>query len=116
MKTNDAVTKLCNVAPYMYELVTDIKNDDAFIKELKSNLNDRIYLIFKVFPKLLKINPTALYSIIGEIFDKSADEVAEQPIGVTLNEIKQLWEDEDIKSFFSSYGNTIMEKDGDVEK
>lgn len=116
MKTNDAVTKMCNVAPYLYDLISDIKGNSELISELKLHQKDKVYVVFKIFPKMLKINPTALYSIIGELFDKSAEEIAEQPIGVTISQIKEIFEDEDLKSFFTSFGETTTKDEGDVER
>lgn len=110
MKTNDAVTKMCNVAPYMYDLVTDIRADENLIKDLKENQNNKAYIVFKFIPKLLQKNPNALYSILGEFSDKTAEEVAKQGIMVTINEIKELLQDEDIKGFFTSFGKTTMEE------
>lgn len=116
MKTNDAVTMICNVAPYMYDLVDSIKRDNELIQELKEHKNDKVYLLFKIAPKLLKVNPNAMYSIIGELSGKTAEEVANQSIGITLNQLKKIGEDEDIRSFFTAFGITTITEEVDVEK
>lgn len=116
MKTNDAVTKICNVAPYFYDLVSSIKNDAEIIEDLKNHKDDKIHVLFKTMPKLIKANPDAVYSIIGELFDKTADEVKEQAFGVTIAQLKEIFMDKDLKDFFTSFGETTMEEKADVVK
>ena len=44
-----------------------------------------------------------MYSILSIWTEKPIDEIKEQSLGVTIKEMKAIFEDEDIRAFFSSF-------------
>lgn len=105
MKTDIAIEKLINIAPIIYEMRDKIKADADFIdaiKNMRGETVDNVGFVLKVVPMILKSYRAEMYDILAIVFDKDVEEIKEQNLGKTINEIKELLSDEDFKGFFSA--------------
>lgn len=104
MRTDVAIEKLCNVAPVVADLAEKLSKDTEFkslVLSTKENVNNAVFLL-KVLPLLLKNYAAEAYEILSIWNEKSVDEIKAQPFSETIRQIKALFADEDIRSFFTS--------------
>lgn len=104
MRTDVAIEKLCNVAPVVADLAEKLSKDTEFkslVLLTKENVNNTVFLL-KVLPLLLKNYAAEAYEILSIWNEKSVDEIKAQPFSETIRQIKALFADEDIRSFFTS--------------
>ena len=104
MRTDVAIEKLCNVAPVVADLAEKLSKDTEFkslVLSTKENVNNTVFLL-KVLPLLLKNYAAEAYEILSIWNEKSVDEIKAQPFAETVKQIKALFADEDIRSFFTS--------------
>lgn len=105
MRTEDAIDKLCDIAPIIADIGEKAKNDQEF-KEFMVSYNkakDNRMFVLRVLPVLVKNYKEDMYSILSIWTEKSIDEIKEQSLGVTIKEMKAIFEDEDIRAFFSLF-------------
>lgn len=60
---------------------------------------------FTSIPVLLGTHKEDLFGIVAIVKGKTLDEVMEQPITVTMADIKEVITDEDLRDFFSAFGH-----------
>lgn len=104
MRTEDAIDKLCDIAPIIADIGEKAKNDQEF-KDFMSGYNkakDNRMFVLRVLPILIKHYKEDAYAILSIWTEKPIDEIKEQSLGVTIKEMKAIFEDEDIRAFFSS--------------
>ena len=104
MRTDVAIEKLCNVAPVVADLAEKLSKDTEFkslVLSTKENVNNTVFLL-KVLPLLLKNYAVEAYEILSIWNEKSVEEIKAQPFAETVRQIKALFADEDIRSFFTS--------------
>ena len=104
MRTDVAIEKLCNVAPVVADLAEKLSKDTefkSFILAAKETSNNTVFLL-KVLPLLLKNYTVEAYEILSIWNEKSVEEIKAQPFAETVRQIKALFADEDIRSFFTS--------------
>lgn len=104
MRTEDAIDKLCDIAPIIADIGEKAKNDQEF-KDFLASYNksrDNRMFVLRVLPVLVKNYKEDMYSILSIWTEKPIDEIKEQSLGVTIKEMKAIFEDEDIRAFFSS--------------
>ena len=101
MKTDIAIDKLCNVAPVISSLSESLSHDDEFKSAMQGEKSNRT-ILFKILPLILKKYRAEVYEILSVWTEKNVEEIKEQPLSLTVNEIKAIWADEDFRSFFSS--------------
>lgn len=104
MRTDVAIDKLCDIAPIIADIGEKAKNDQEF-KDFMANYNkakDNRMFVLRVLPVLVKNYKEDMYSILSIWTEKPIDEIKEQSLGVTIKEMKAIFEDEDIRAFFSS--------------
>ena len=105
MRTEDAIDKLCDIAPIIADIGEKAKNDQEF-KNFMAGYNkakDNRMFVLRVLPVLVKNYKEDMYSILSIWTEKPIDEIKEQPLGVTIKEMKAIFDDEDIRAFFSSF-------------
>lgn len=106
MRTDIAIEKLCDVAPYLGDIAEGIKKDEefkTFILKYQGEQKNNLAFVFRVLPMILKKFKNEVFSVLAIIGEKSVDEIKEQPFGVTVSQVKELIEDEDFRSFFPSF-------------
>ena len=105
MRTEDAIDKLCDIAPIIADIGEKAKNDQEF-KDFMAGYNkakDNRMFVLRVLPILVKHYKEDAYAILSIWTEKPIDEIKEQSLGVTIKEMKAIFEDEDIRAFFSSF-------------
>lgn len=105
MRTDDAIDRLCDIAPIIADIGEKAKNDQEF-KDFLASYNksrDNRMFVLRVLPVLVKNYREDIYSILSIWTDKPVEEIKEQSIGATVKELKEIFEDEDIRAFFSSF-------------
>lgn len=105
MRTDIAIEKLCSVVPFIADIAEDLKNNQEmkdFVLQYNADKKNKVFMI-RVLPLLLKHYSKEVYEVLAILGDKTADEIKEQPFGTTFNQLKGLVEDEDFRSFFSSF-------------
>lgn len=114
MRTDVAIEKLCNVAPVVADLSEKLSKDTEFknvflsmlevkdgVFSLKKDISRAVF-VAKLLPLLLKNYAAEAYEILSVWNEKSVEEIKAQPFAVTVRQVKSLFEDEDIRSFFTS--------------
>ena len=101
MRTDVAIDKLCNIAPVISTLSESLSHDDEFKSAMQGEKSNKT-IIFKVIPLLFKKYREEIYEILSVWMEKPIEVIKEQPLSVTVNEIKSIWADEDFRDFFSS--------------
>lgn len=105
MRTEDAIDKLCDIAPIIADIGEKAKNDQEF-KDFMAGYNkakDNRTFVLRVLPVLVKHYKEDAYAILSIWTEKSVAEIKEQSLGVTIKEMKAIFEDEDVRAFFSSF-------------
>lgn len=101
MKTDIAIDKLCNIAPVISSLSESLAHDEDYKTFMQGEKSNRT-ILFKILPLILKKYRTEVYEILSVWTEKPIEAIKEQPLSVTVNEIKAIWADEDFRGFFSS--------------
>lgn len=119
MSTDKTLDVLCDLVQPVSEIMEDKKLVEAFFKKAtvdekaKGSERKAIGLMqvaknFKVFvPSLLKKHRNSVYEILSIVNEKPIDEIKKQSPIETINQIKELAQDEDLISFFSSQDNVV---------
>ena len=114
MSTEKAMDVLCELTPYMINIVTD----EALITELKSAIDftkantmaEKMALtvgkITKIIPILLRNKKNDVFGIVGVLNNKTIEEVAKQNIIVTMKQIRDIAKDKELLDFFKSCTDT----------
>lgn len=103
MRTEVAIDKLCNIAPILGDLTEKLSRDEkfkAFMGE-KGARNNREFL-FKFLPHVFKNYREDVYALLAAWNEKGVEEVKAQSFAKTIAEVKEILNDEDFRSFFSS--------------
>lgn len=104
MRTDIAIDKLCDIAPYVADIMDKMKEDD----ELRSNLLkfrslNKTSDYLRYFPQVIKKCNTEIYNILAVVYEKTVEQVREQNfVTETIPQITELFKNEDLRTFFSS--------------
>lgn len=105
MRTDVAIDKLCNIAPIIANMAEELAHDEEFkkitIDYAAKKMTQGVFML-RVIPIILKSHRENAFEILSVWKGKSVDEIKAQSIGVTINEVKEIFNDEDFRSFFSS--------------
>ena len=114
ISTDNALDVLCELTPY----VTNIVTDEDLVGELKKAIDfkeantkaEKMALtagkITKIIPIILKNRKNDMFGIVGVLNGKTIDEVAEQNIIVTMKQIRDIAKDKELLDFFKSCTDT----------
>lgn len=118
LTTDEAMDFLCEVTPF----VANITTDEELIKTLKEKLdkgdshsraeimNFGATKVSKLAPILLKVHRDDVYGILAVAGGVTAEQVAEQNVLVTIEQITELCKDKELIAFFGSSSNTEGEE------
>lgn len=109
LTTERALDALCELTPYLNNIITD----ENFWKEVQSKLpkgenNRQNVLLFgakkinKLIPMLLKEHRKDIYGILAIINEQDVEKVAKQNVLQTAKQIRDLFKDEELLDFFKS--------------
>ena len=114
ISTDNAMDVLCELTPY----VTNIVTDEDLMGELKKAIDfkeantmaEKMALtaekITKIIPIILKNRKNDVFGIVGVLNEKTIDEIAKQNIIVTMNQIRDIAKDKELLDFFKSCTDT----------
>ena len=117
MTTDETMDILVDITPSVMEIVQDeelvklfkdsIKPTKGMKKEeiQKMAMAKGIEKISKIIPMLLSNHRINIYNILSAINKKTVDEIKKQSPIITINEIKELFQDKDLINFFSQLNN-----------
>lgn len=115
MRTDIAIDKLCDIAPIIGNVADGIKKDEdfkKFILEYKGDRKNDLTFIFSILPLLVKKFKNEVFEILSIIEEKNIEEIKAQPFGNTFSQLKDLFKDEDFKSFFSLFTASAKTQEG----
>lgn len=109
LTTERALDVLCELTPYLNNIITD----EDFWKEVQSKLpkdkNSRQNILLfgakkinKLIPMLLKEHRKDIYGILAIINEQDVEKVAKQNVLQTAKQIRDLFKDEELLDFFKS--------------
>lgn len=110
LTTDECADVLCELTPYIVNIVSDKEIMDAVGKAVDKNTITQVGImllgaqkITAVIPLLLKTHRHDIYSILSIVGEKSVEEVAAQNIMATMWQMKELLNDKELVSFFKSW-------------
>lgn len=110
MTAEQASDTLCAISPLMENIVTDKKLEKIIQKEINRDDMTRIEIGFELADRLFTSTPILLgahradvFGILAAVNQTSIEEVSKQPIRDILTQLKELFADEEMRSFFTSF-------------
>lgn len=110
LSTDYALDVLCELTPY----VSSIASDEAMVAAVgkvvdtsgEMNLFGKGLLLVErmgeIIPTLLRTHRADVYGILSVLNEKSVNEIAAQPVRDTIRQVREVFQDEDLLSFFRS--------------
>lgn len=110
LSTDRALDVLCELTPY----VSNVASDDAVVsavgKVVKPKDETNVYgaglmlmeRMGEIVPLLLKTHRPDVYGVLSVLNEKTAEEIAAQPVGDTIQQIKDVLRDSELLDFFKS--------------
>lgn len=112
LTTDECADVLCELTPYIVNIVSDKEIMDAVGKAVDKNTITQVGImllgaqkITAVIPLLLKTHRPDIYSILSIVCEKSVEEVAAQNVMVTMWQMRELLNDKEFVSFFKSWAH-----------
>lgn len=112
LTTDECADVLCELTPYIVNIVSDQEIMDAVGKAVDKNTITQVGImllgaqkITAVIPLLLKTHRPDIYAILSIVGEKSVEEVAAQNIMATMWQMKELLNDKELVSFFKSWAH-----------
>ena len=110
LNTDQALDALCEMTPYISNIVADEAVVNAVGKMLDNsqplNLMGKSLLLAnrmtEAVPLLLKTHRPDVYGILSVVNGKTTKEIAAQPLMETMRQVSELFRDEDLLTFFKS--------------
>lgn len=110
LTTEQALDTLCVLTPYIANITGDKSLTDALSKKLgKSKMSAaEVYTygaqkIAALVPILLKDHREDVFGILSVLNETTPEEIAEQNVLITINQIKEAVQDKDLVDFFKSW-------------
>lgn len=115
LSTDRALDVLCELTPYASSIMEDdeilsalggFMNQSADAKEDDASMSEKGIMMFcglvKNIPLLLKTHRPDVYGILSVLNEKTVAEIAAQPAGETIKQIKDVFRDSELLDFFKS--------------
>ena len=114
ISTDNAMDVLCELTPYVTNIVTDEDLVGELIKAIDfkeaNTMAEKMALtaekITKIIPIILKNRKNDVFGIVGVLNEKTIDEIAKQNIIVTMKQIRDIAKDKELLDFFKSCTDT----------
>lgn len=113
LSTNDAADVLVQISP----LIGNITSDEKLMERIGKAYDNTEELtevgryakamsrVFDCIPVLLVDHRSDVFGIVAAVKRKEIEEVASQSIVQTISDLKEIVEDEDLRSFFSAFAS-----------
>lgn len=109
LSTAEAADILVQLAPLMDNITTDKELMERVGKSIeKAGMTkvgiaiEAMHRVFSCVPLLLKDHRADVFGIVATVKRKTVAEISGQPIVQTINDIKEILADEDLRDFFDS--------------
>ena len=110
LSTDQALDALCELTPYISSITADEELVGTLGKVMDTGENLNTYGKFallagrvgEITPLLLKTHRSDVYGILSVVNRKSAADIAAQPVGETIRQVREVFQDSDLLSFFRS--------------
>lgn len=114
MNTDKVLDKICELTPYIEEIVKDKEISKILADKAKVNSNDKDEIleqgfnkglenILKFVPILLKTHRESVYGIISVMNEKDIEEIKNQSILETIKQFNELLRDKELVAVFTSF-------------
>jgi|LSQX01.2.fsa_nt_gb hypothetical protein len=110
LTTDKAVDLLIEITPYIVEISADTELREVISKQKKAKKPDEFGLYAGLIPLFLKKYRPAVYKLLGAIYEKTEQEIADQSFTETIGQIKEIASDKELLSFFTSLGGQTPKK------
>ena len=112
--TDKAMDVLCEIAPHAMNILTDeeltaelkMAVDFGKAETFAGKMALTIGKLSKILPIVLKKRKFDIFGILGALYEKSVDEIAEQNIIYTMKQIREISKDKELLDFFKSCTGT----------
>lgn len=108
----EAADILVQISPLMDNLASDEKIMAQIGKSFNSEgltvagkYAEAAHRVFACIPLLLVDHRADVFGIVATVKRKSIEEIEKQSIVQTMNDLKEIVEDEDLRSFFSAFAS-----------
>lgn len=110
LSTDQALDALCELTPYVSNIVSDEKMVDVVGKVIENAETLNVFgkalvlteRIGEIVPVLLKTHRPDIYGILSVVNQKEQREIAAQPAAETIRQVRELFGDRDLLAFFTS--------------
>ena len=110
LNTDRALDVMCELTPYINNITSDPDVVGTIGKVIKTEGQINKYGLFMMFtsriaevmPALLKTHRPDVYGILSILNEKSADEIAAQPALETMRQLREVFQDKELLTFFKS--------------
>lgn len=109
LSTDRALDVLCELTPY----VSNVASDEAVVSAVGKVVTPKDTNVYgaglmlmermgEIVPLLLKTHRPDVYGVLSVLNDKAVTEIATQPVGDTIRQIKDVFSDNELLDFFKS--------------
>ncbi len=110
LSTDRALDVLCELTPYISNIASDEAMVSAVGKIVKPADDTNIYgaglmlveRMGEIIPALLRAHRPDVYGILSVLNEKSVADIGVQPVRDTIRQVREVFQDEDLLSFFRS--------------
>lgn len=110
LSTDRALDALCELTPYISNIASDDSVVSAVGKIVDTSKDLNLYgkglllveRMGEIIPALLKGHRRDVYGILSVMNERPAEEIAAQPIRNTIRQVLELFQDQELLSFFRS--------------
>lgn len=108
MTTDEVTETLLCITPYAANIMGDKELMDKLGESVKGATTAQLFAlgankITQIAPMLLKDHKTDVYSILGALNGKTAEEVGKQSFIETMKQIREAVQDKELRDFFKSW-------------
>ena len=107
MSTLDAVEKFAHLAPVLADIIDAVKDNTEVINWLKTSQSakskaDITLGLMRLFPTVYRLCGQSIFELIAICGARTVEEVKAQPLADTIQQLKDMIFDSDLRAFFSS--------------
>ena len=111
LSTERAADVLCELTPY----IANITGDKSLLDELANKFDSKGKSVAELYvfaahkyatlaPILLKAHRSDVFGVLAVLNECSADEIAKQKVMKTMKQVRDLFQDKELRDFFKSFG------------
>lgn len=116
LSTDQALDVLCELTPYIGSITSDEELIGTLGRAMDPGDSLNTYGKFALLagrvgeltPLLLKAHRADVYGILSVVNQRSAADIAAQPVKDTIRQVRELFQDEDLLSFFRSSAQQVQ--------